>query len=65
MRTSGVRFLGFLLATLLVLFVVHTGILFFLKEHVFQNRMMISYTVNSLLAGGLLYFIASNFNKQG
>jgi len=64
MRTSSARFLGFLLATLLVLFVVHTGILFFLKVPVFQNRIMLSYTVNYLLAGGLLYFIASNFNKQ-
>lgn len=64
MRTSNVRFLGFLFAILLLFFIAHIGVLYFLEAPLFQNRIILSYIVNYLLASGLLYFVASNFNKQ-
>lgn len=64
MRTSSIRFLGLLFATLLLFFIGHIGVLYFLEAPLFQNRIILSYSVNYLLALGLLYFVQSNFNKQ-
>lgn len=64
MRTSSIRFLGLLFATLLLFFIGHIGVLCFLEAPLFQNRIILSYIVNYLLASGLLYFVQSNFNKQ-
>jgi Na+-translocating ferredoxin:NAD+ oxidoreductase RnfD subunit len=64
MRTSSIRFLGLLFATLLLFFIGHIGILYFLEAPLFQNRIILSYSVNYLLALGILYFVQSNFNKQ-
>jgi hypothetical protein len=64
MRASSIRFLGLLFATLLLFFIVHIGVLYFLEAPLFQNRIILSYIVNYLLASGLLYFVQSNFNKQ-
>ena len=64
MRISSIRFLGLLFATLLLFFIVHIGVLYFLEAPLFQNRIILSYIVNYLLASGLLYFVQSNFNKQ-
>jgi Na+-translocating ferredoxin:NAD+ oxidoreductase RnfD subunit len=64
MRTSSIRFLGLLFATLLLFFIGHIGILYFLEAPLFQNRIILSYSVNYLLALGILCFVQSNFNKQ-
>ena len=64
MRTSSIRFLGLLFATLLLFFIGHIGVLYFLEAPLFQNRIILSYSVNYLLALGILYFVQSNFNKQ-
>jgi Na+-translocating ferredoxin:NAD+ oxidoreductase RnfD subunit len=64
MITSSIRFLGLLFATLLLFFIGHIGVLYFLEAPLFQNRIILSYSVNYLLALGLLYFVQSNFNKQ-
>jgi len=64
MRISSIRFLGLLFATLLFFFIGHIGVLYFLEAPLFQNRIILSYIVNYLLASGLLYFVQSNFNKQ-
>lgn len=64
MITSSIRFLGLLFATLLLFFIGHIGVLYFIEAPLFQNRIILSYSVNYLLALGLLYFVQSNFNKQ-
>ena len=64
MRISSIRFLGLLFATLLLFFIGHIGVLYFLEAPLFQNKIILSYIVNYLLASGLLYFVQSNFNKQ-
>jgi len=64
MRFSSIRFLGLLFATLLFFFIGHIGVLYFLEAPLFQNRIILSYIINYLLASGLLYFVQSNFNKQ-
>jgi|TARA_B100000497_G_scaffold21016_1_gene24811 hypothetical protein len=64
MKTSSVRFLGYLLATLLLFFIIHIGVLHYLEAPLFQNRIILSYSVNYLLAAALLYFVASNFTKK-
>ena len=64
MTSSTLRFLILLLGVLLLVFGIHITILHLLESPLFENRIIISYVLNYVLAALLLFLIQSNFNKQ-
>lgn len=63
-------FFSFTIKTILILsltFGIHLGILYALRLPLFENKIVLSYTINTLLVigvFGLLYFLRNKFKSQ-
>lgn len=64
MRKTTFKFLIVLLLILAVVFVVHLFILQNMKMPLFSDRIILSYTLNYIMAAAVLVVIQSKFNKK-
>ncbi len=64
MKKSTFSFLGILLVVLAVVLAVHLLLLHQMQMPLFADKILLSYTLNYVMAAGILLFIQSKFNKK-
>lgn len=64
MKKNTFKFLMVLLLVIAVVFAVHLFILQNMGMRIFADRILLSYLLNYTLAGSILLFIQSKFNKK-